>query len=548
MTRRDINASYKLSWKAVVGRFFPALGLAFIPLVLLAQAEVTSQDAGQQRADGSVSSVDLDSVASERVLRDGSPNLADCADGTACRGVGHQSLKQAQFPWTEDIAALPTDAPCTGNIKTIPGYDCGGTSCTGGFCTVAYKCTTLPGNVNGASTFNASLRGWLEIKGSTAVAGTEYDVKLLLDGSPVAWYIRRLEGTYPYGQHFETTVHNVPAGPHTFSMTVSLVNAPGKTMDIGVTWLTASGAPSAYPSNQVGSTSSVNLTQAWTQIATTSFTSTADLDMSLQGYFQLNQAQVGNVIELGFSLDCQDYQRTSRVGLRRASLPTGYNVLDFLYNVPAGAHTLSLWARVLSPATSANITTRLLEYASYPTTYRYNTRWPFGASATNTVVVSTQSTDPQPSGTLINPTGGLWTKLLEFKVPWVPSQQGFSWMGEGYVEFLGTGTRVDPGLGVLAVEYLLPECFTAGPTEGDCTNCPGTCLEADNGFTSILIPTVPDGIHFFTDQILGSLGPATVRLWIRKNDPTCTQEPCTFNVGARYLSYRLVPLDNCEYK
>ena len=77
----------------------------------------------------------------------------------------------------------------------------------------------------------------------------------------------------------------------------------------------------------------------------------------------------------------------------------------------------------------------------------------------------------------------------------------------------------------------------------------------DTGLSSFYIASAAhDGTYKFGDSALNGITvPVTVNLWVRQEDyagHACPVEPCTFQIGKRYMTVRLVPTDStaCIYK
>jgi hypothetical protein len=402
---------------------------------------------------------------------------------------------------------------------------------------VQTKCADIAGNLDGTQPFNALLRVHLDIAGTTAPVGTAYTVKLLVDGSENGWYRRKLRGNYPYGDYFEGSVRNLSAAPHVFSVNVSILGP--YQMTIGQVWMTAQGVPAQpqYPSYKVVSVDTIPVTPTWAAITQTiSFSTTTAVDIALQGYFQINSGTAPDAVWTGFSLDGASGQRTSMVGITQSladGIPDGANVLDYLYNVPPGNHTLTLWAR--TDYHSATLQFRQIEFVSFPSNALNNPAFVAGDYRDNTLTVSTQAAEEQPTGALVNPICGRWTKLLEYTIPPVSGQ--YNWTLEGYVQTLGGLTGLT--IGDISFQILIP---ASNPV-----------FESDGGFSTFRISQSPDGLYIFGDGLLmDTTSGAKVRLWIRKRNGCGTVscpggEPCGFTVGKRYMTTRYVPHQGCYY-
>ena len=226
-----------------------------------------------------------------------------CAGVSGCRSNGHHSLDAGPYPYTEDIAG-PGKVPCSTPL-TVPGVNCGQQITADGFSTVNYRCTSssVGGNVNGSDPFNVLLRAYFSIEpATTAPVGAQYEVKLLVDNVEHGWYIRRLRGNYPYGESFEGSAQGLTAGDHTFSVVVKLASGTPGSMSLKGSWMTAQGAPAAFPSGKVATTTSpITITSTWSAVSNTlAFTTTEATDIALQGYFSLTAGTANETSSLGF--------------------------------------------------------------------------------------------------------------------------------------------------------------------------------------------------------------------------------------------------------
>jgi hypothetical protein len=403
--------------------------------------------------------------------------------------------------------------------------------------------------MNSSQPFNATLRATVLIASATAAVGARYSVQLRIDGVEHGWYLRRLRGNYPYSEYFEGTVQNVPAGNHIFSVAMNMIDTG--TITVGGTYVTAQGSPATYPSAKTVGSGQTTLTTAWSNIGNSStFTSTGPVDLTLQGYLQVDTmtSSTPDRIYWGFSLDGQPPLRTPMVGIQQAADPiNGYNLLDYLYNVPPGTHTLSLMARTNNSGNTAVIELPQLEFVGFPADTQFNSQFVPGQELGNQLTVSTQTSEVQPTECLINADFGKWTKLLEYAVPYVNG--AYNWSLDGYVQLLGNVTGGGIPVGDVSFEFVEPNgcrinrCF--------CPNPDPSCFGGDAGFTNFQISTIPDGLSIYGDGMaIGTGSPITFRLYIRKREGgggTCGTEPCTFQVGDRYMTVRYVPFDNCYY-
>lgn len=270
----------------------------------------------------------------------------------------------------------------------------------------------------------------------------------------------------------------------------------------------------------------LNLGTGWQIITSTlSFSNATTVDLALQGYFQINSGTPGAELWVGFSLDGLPSQRTS-VTTIPAVLYDGVNIVDHLFQVGPGSHTLTLWAHTSSG--TAALQWRQIEFVGFPAgTAAYD------AISSTTKVVSAGTTEAQP--TALESVCGKWTKLLEFTVP--STAGNFDWLLDGYVQFLGSHTGSN--WGQLAFEVVSPNEQNPPPA-------------VDMGVISFKVPNSPTGLWNFGDALLWGTGipPAgsTVRLWTR--EVLCAGgAPGNFSVGKRYMSVKLVSFGNgCYYR
>jgi hypothetical protein len=202
-------------------------------------------------------------------------NISTCSGTTDCYNKNHHAGATGSYPYNEDFTVASTvdhpNLPCSAGTDqfgqlTLPGQYCGIPCTTDNYCTIDYKCVNATGNLNftGTAPFNATLRGYFQVNGATAAEGTPYNVRLLVDGNDYGTYRKVLRGNYPYGEPFEGSAQNLPAGNHTFSLQVQLLTGQ---MTIQYPWMTAQGAPASFPSKKAQLSTAQTLTTAYSIIS-----------------------------------------------------------------------------------------------------------------------------------------------------------------------------------------------------------------------------------------------------------------------------------------
>lgn len=426
-----------------------------------------------------------------------------CPGSTNCRATGHSTVELSPYPYTEDITA-PT--------ITLTGPASSWTP-------ISIKCTGIPGNLNGTATFDAVLRAWILIRTASPATGNRYQFQFVVDGiatGPV--YDRQLRGSYPYGDLFQSIAQNLVGSYHTLSIQMRLLGSG--TMTIDQKWISAQGVTGGYPAGE-STKASFSLGTNWTIISKNIlFSNTSPVDISLQGSFRIAAGSYADAMWVGFSLDGQNSQRTSYVGIT-SSLPDGVNILDHLYNVPPGNHNLNLWGHTVSnPATLQDIR---LHFVAFPHLIAT------GAQSVNSpILVTPNTTQAQPCWP--GDGAGNWTKLLEFTVP---PYGGFApnYLLDGFIQF--TGDLQGNSLAQVAIE--------AVTGNGQCQN-----PNVDFGAISIQVPSESSGVYPFGESL--SWGDTTgnvLRLWIRPYGGGGSGG--TFTVLNRYLGVTLLAANTCFF-
>jgi hypothetical protein len=478
-------------------------------------------------------------------------------------------LTGVHYPYTEDIATS-TFAP-VGFVTVSFDPALPWTKIQSG-CTFFGEC-----NVNGVAPFNLSVRCSPSISvlppanKPNAPVGSRYEIKVTLaksltDPNPIVilQQLRRMRGVYPQSDKFGGTLTNVPAGNYVCSMWCRLLDPGNITFDYQ--WLNAQGFPASFPAGVV-SGGPMTLPNKWTAVGNLMpFTVTQPLDLTINASFQLStpsghnagaddtaggqssdddqgdnaqgggsgSGTSGDVVQIGFSLDGQSSGNHfgSLAIPSQSGLPLGFTAFDHSINVQPGSHTLQMFMRTQKkPIQMDSWTVGFLSLANTDSTGfatlpggEIATITPMlSASASFPVTVSSTTTGPQPMGE--NPAIGLWTPLLEIDMP--PQAGPYSWMLEGYLQFLGnlTGTQ----LGELMIEAVIPSLDPP--------------LNIDVGRTSICITNYLDGVYFHGDaNKWGNTPPNRLRLWAHQLT-AWGNVGGKFDVGKRWFTVKLVPSD-----
>lgn len=460
-----------------------------------------------------------------------------------CGLNGHFSTEGNGYPYTEEISTN-SSTPQSSFIAISYGES---------WKTIQSGCLGLSGyNIRSTGAFNLIHRGYIRLeafdnssppKYTTAAPGARFEVRFLLDGTEVGWYSRTYNGSLPQGDMFLGTAQAKATGNHKLEMQARMVS-PG-TIVIGQQWLTGQGSPTTLPSNKSVNGAVISVS-GWTKIAGNLAivnNSGAPVDLYLGGYFQVDSGNPGEWLSIGFSVDDAPSARTSDVTVPQYAFH-GINAFDHVVNVPTGTHYLSMWLTNRSGGT-VSIRNRRLEFVAFPSSTAIGQY--YNSPGTPTLADTRVTNQPQPLWHLLADSAGPWTLLGEFTVPVQPSapengnRQEYNLIGEGYIEFLGRVSRVGDSWanerGQIAIEELIP----GNPD----------IPVADVSWVDISIPAgVHDGKFIFVDALQqGFQSGLKYRLWIRKLTAGLGSGHGAFNVGKRYFSIKLVPIDDqCAYR
>jgi len=444
---------------------------------------------------------------------------AQCS-GTHCQSAGHNNLSASAWPFTEDIFQ-------TG--PTLPPISLSGPSTAWTVIETGCQDPPLSGqNLRATGSFNALLRAQVTIGSATAAAGARYEVQLLVDGSPVAWYTRRLRGVYPQVDVFASTAQNVTAGNHSFSVQARLVDSG--TLSLGNVYITASGVPTTYPSLKTTNGGTLTLANLFMKPVTDtlSFTTTESLDLVVQGYFQINSGTSLQPISVAPFLDGVRQLPVTVVAVPPV-LYDAVNVLAVIPDVPAGNHTLTL--EVITGGNSTTFQFRNVEFVSFPAgSYKVM------QTSTTAVTVDSATTGTQPDPAALDTACGKWTKLLEGTIPPNPTFGSYSQTYEGYLKL--TGVSSGPTWAQLAFEtaFFATSAFT------------------DGGGRQLAVAPYADGAYIFgsTATFADPNNTETIQMWARKVNPSCYPPnngmQGSFGVADRYFWVKHVTLGGaCLY-
>jgi hypothetical protein len=444
-----------------------------------------------------------------------------------CRSTGHHTVANAAFPYSED-ATFSGSEPFKEVTITGPSFT---------WVPVLTGCTQLNNNnMFGSGAFHSRLVVYLQIGRVQGVAaGAEYEVQLRVDGVEKGWFVRAYRGRLPQGDHFGSVVMNLPSGGHKYEIFARLLE-PGS-ITFTQQFSHSQGSPTTFPyaSNVSGAQFTVDGT--WRRVSgEVTFTNSTAVDLFPLGYFQWDSGTTGDEFSVKFMLDGAEPPHTSEVAVP-PWFRDGVNIYDYLANVPAGTHRISMWVRSLSGRTAV-ISNRALQFASYPAASARPTSLLIEKTVGGTLTID--STIDRAEFPMIFPDKatanacGSWVKLMEFDIP--PTSGDANWTGAGYVRLLGnqTGNWTNPHAEILVdVEAQLPQA-----------NFPKT----DMHWVAFAPINQRGELYFFIDAMLwGNGGGQKVKLWMRK--VTCTGSGGTFQVAKRYMAFKLVPTDDitCYY-
>jgi hypothetical protein len=465
---------------------------------------------------------------------------------------GHFFLQQSDYPYSEDI--LLSDLPLSFDWQTVLSG-----------CVTAKNSSHSDVALNGvnystAVATNAQLRGYIAVKSGTP--GVRYEVRFVRKavGSETilqtyGWYVRQIRSSgFDQGEFFFSSIQNLPAGQHRFELQARIIDG-GYSMSIGPRWMSLQGVPSdgmapglqsRYPSDSQTQSASYTITGTWSAsvLPTLTFSNSQPIDIFPQAYFEVNGGTAGDQISFGFQLDSEPTSRR----VSDAAAPTtftgfatreGINIADHIENVPAGTHTLKLWAisRTGRPVT---VSWRAIEFVSFPLDNGTNglqfTQYPV---ATPAQPVKDSSVLPSQSPKAGNGAPfGYWQPVTD-EFSFNPDPAGVSWLdwtGEGYIETLGrSGTWSDTRA------ELMIETYHWDTSQNQ-------YMITDMAFVPVNIPPGRGSIHFFSEAFAwGNVYGNKIRVWMRKVVPVAGD---TFTVGKVYMSMKLVPTTNgqCYYR
>jgi len=456
--------------------------------------------------------------------------------------TGHFLVEQSDFPYSEDI--LLSNVPLTS---------------ASGWQTVLTGCATKS-NVNYSSNVrtNAQLRAYLEVMSGTP--GVRYEVRFTRSDQPgleYGWFVRQVKSSgFSQGEFFFTALRNVEAGSFAYQFDVRVLD-PGQTVTFGARWMSAQGAPSdgvapglasRYPADSQNGSGSYTITGTWSAdiLPTITFTNTEPVDLFPDAYIEITGGTAGDQLSFGFGLDSEPSSRRTSDAAVPTTFPgystrEGINIADHLENVPAGTHTLRLWA-INRNGRPVTVAARALQFASFPknngTNHLQLTQYPLPApyvhpatTVINSGVVPAQS----PKGQTGAPYGYWYPVTAEFSMAADPNAPSLNWTGEGFIEILGrsgtwTDTRADMMVETYQYDTILKKYVTT-----------------DMMWVPINIPPGRGQIYFFTEAFSWGTGYENkIRVWMRKVVP---EAGATFTVGKVYSAVKLVPMTNgqCTY-
>jgi hypothetical protein len=454
-------------------------------------------------------------VLSLLLLAHAAAAVQTCTDPpTNCRSQGHATIKGSLYPYSEDIAGAGS-VP-VGNV-TVTGPNSPWVIVSTG-CVDVNQNNLFPG-----SAFNLRMLAYLQIGAATVAPGGSYEMQFLIDGVTHGWFVRAYKGMLPQGDFFGSVVANLPAGTHKFEVQVRVLAAGY--LKFVQQWATSMGAPTSFPFVTDTAAPAMTIDNTWRQVTDqVTFTNSVAADLFPQAYLQWNSGTSGDNVTVKFVLDGAEPPHNSDVAVP-PYFRDGVHIFDDLKNVPAGTHTISLWAKN-NLAHTASVSFRTIEVASYPAASAHPANpaiadnIAFGAVTVNPSIASAE----QPA---FGAGCGYWTKLLELDLP--PVAGPFMWTGAGYVRLLGNRTG---DWSTTRVEVAI-EAIALGTTPA----------VSDMGWVAVSAPNSQGQIYLFSDSMLwGNAGGQKIKLWIRKV-AGCGYSTGTFDVGRRYLALKLVPTD-----
>jgi hypothetical protein len=445
---------------------------------------------------------------------------AQCAADPSGTCAQHKHLTGSVYPYTEDF------------VNGQPEVQFGS-----GWVTIAEGCAARNYiNFSNLRNVNAVIRGTVRVRAASAPPGSRFAIRFLLDDVPRGEYLRTLTGDYQQSEEVNV-VTRIPAGQHRLAMQVWLIDGPGS-MSIGISFMTAQGTPVHTGAASAAQADPMMIDGTWRQITDAiTINSARDVTLLVQGYFQVRSAtEDASHLTVGFSLDGANSQHTIELGLPKF-YPSGINVFDHYKNKPgfisvaAGEHTISLWA-IVRGSGSAIIEHRQVEAIGFEATNVAFTPT-IEAEETAPVVVSTQGDGTKAFNHWLTTDCGSWTNLLEYTYPVSPIFNP-NWVGEVYIEFLGTSTGLPQQVQV-GIEVLNDPVFD---DEG---NPISRFVDADFSILEFTIPPGKSHKFLFTHPLWwGAHRPNHIRLLVRSF--TCFGQPAAdFTVGKRFMAIRTIP-------
>jgi len=401
----------------------------------------------------------------------------------------------------------------------------------------------IPGtNIRSLNPFNLLARAQLKIVESTAAPGARYEVRFrLVDAGNVEYdagqYVRVIRADpvapsqplLPQGDTYNGSVQNLPAGNYKLLVQARLLDAGSIRFNLQFASGQAAptsigGVPTGYASAKNVIAEGVNVS-GWQAINEITFSTTKMLHIMPQGYVQVDLGTAGETISVSLALDGQSV--VSDFSLAGGSRE-GFNLFGHFFNVPAGSHTLQLWATNRNGTPTA-MRWRQLEFLSFPANGSGADMSKADYGTTTVVSTDAPSSDQPVASIFLGGSDKGWTKIAEFTMPFSTAAE--NWMGDAYVEFVGRGIDV---AGTEAGDWSDPkiqigvEAIT-GPHS------------TDFSIISLAVPTGPAGISLFPEAMLWGNTPGnTIKLWIRKIGST-PSVPTKFRIRKRWIATAVVP-------
>src|SRR5262249_54775515 len=125
------------------------------------------------------------------------------------------------------------------------------------------------------------------------------------------------------------------------------------------------GAPTSFPYLTDTAAPAMTIDGTWRQVTNqVTFTNSAAVDLYPQAYLQWNSGTSNDSVTVKFVLDGAEPPHNSDVAVP-PYFRDGVHISDPLANVPAGTHTISLWA-INNQNRPASVSFRTIDVASYP--------------------------------------------------------------------------------------------------------------------------------------------------------------------------------------